>query len=170
MRRWLRILLVLAVVLAGTVVACNLPTSPERAPDENVVVAPSGLIAEIIQRTNEERRTAGLQGLAANNLLMQAAEIQVAQIATAGRLEHTLPEARYPSLADRVNSTGYNWQTIGENLATGQRDAAQAMASWMGSPGHRANILNASFTEIGVAYVVDPSGRPWYVQVFGRPR
>ena len=165
MRRVLRALLVLVVTAS---VSCTSPTAP--VSDDNVVIAPSGLIAEIIQLTNSERRDAGLSGLAANDQLMYAAELQVAQIAAAGRLEHTLAEARYPSLQDRVAAAGYTWQAIGENIATGQQNAAQVMASWMGSSGHRANIVNPNFTEIGVAYVVDANGRPWYVQVFGRPR
>jgi uncharacterized protein YkwD len=168
MRRWL--IAAAAAVVFGTL-ACNVPTTPTGpVRDENVVVAPSGLIAEIIQLTNDERRDAGLPGLAAHDRLMHAAELQVAQIASTGRLEHTLAGAQYPSLQDRVQAAGYRWQAIGENLAYGQRNAAHVMQSWMSSTGHRANILNPTFTEIGVAYVVDADGRPWYVQVFGRPR
>jgi uncharacterized protein YkwD len=40
----------------------------------------------------------------------------------------------------------------------------------MNSPGHRANIVSASFTEIGAGHALDASGRPYYAQVFGRPR
>jgi uncharacterized protein YkwD len=102
--------------------------------------------------------------------LMEAAQIQAEQVAAAGRLEHTLPEARFPQLEDRLAAVGYDWQLAGENLAFGQRSAAAAVETWMQSPTHRSNIMSGSFTELGAGFVVDPTGRPYYVQVFGRPR
>ena len=53
--------------------------------------------------------------------------------------------------------------------AFGQRSAAKVLDSWMHSPGHRTNILNSNFTEMGAGYAVDRTGRPYYVQVFARP-
>ena len=100
---------------------------------------------------------------------MRAALLQAEQVAKIGRLEHTINGARYPTLRDRVDAVDYEWQAIGENLAFGQRTAAQATGTWMKSAGHRANILNRRFTEIGTAYLIDRSGRPYYVQVFARP-
>ena len=90
-------------------------------------------------------------------------------MAAAGRLEHVFPDARYPRLEDRLNAAGYGWRAAGENLAFGQRSAAAVITAWMDSAGHRANILHTSFSEIGVAHLVDPNGRPYYVQVFARP-
>ena len=80
-----------------------------------------------------------------------------------------MPDARYPRLEDRLAAAEYRWQAAGENLAFGQQSAAAVVAGWMQSPGHRANILHATFTEMGVAYLTDTNGRPYYVQVFGRP-
>jgi hypothetical protein len=80
------------------------------------------------------------------------------------------PGARYPSPPDRLAAAGYNWQAYGENLAFGQRDAARAVADWMASEGHRANIVNTTFTEIGAAYKTDGNGFPYYVEMFGKPR
>jgi uncharacterized protein YkwD len=57
-----------------------------------------------------------------------------------------------------------------ENIAMGQSTAAAAMDSWMHSSGHRANILNANLTEIGTALARDSASRPYWVQVFGKPR
>ena len=49
-------------------------------------------------------------------------------------------------------------------------NAAQVLESWMHSPGHRTNILNRNFTEMGAGYSIDRAGRPYYVQVFAEPR
>jgi len=101
---------------------------------------------------------------------MHAAQLQADQMAAARQMAHTLPTAPYPTMEDRLNAAGYRWQSAGENIAAGYSTAAQAMSGWMDSPDHRANILNTGFTELGTGYAVDASGRPYYVQVFGRPR
>lgn len=102
--------------------------------------------------------------------LRQAAQLQADQIAASGRLEHTLPDARYPRLEDRLAAAGYAWQAAGENLAFGQSTAAAVLDAWMQSESHRANVLNATFSEIGTAHAVATGGRMYYVQVFARPR
>ena len=161
----------LAVLLA-LATSCALPTEPDAPKSSSAppVITTSNTEQAIVDGTNAERRNAGLAALAVNAKLMQAAEIQGEQVAAAGRLEHDLPAATYPTLQDRVAAAGYDWRAIGENLAFGQRDAAAAIDAWMNSSGHRANILNVTYTEIGVAFVTDVNGRPYYVQVFGRPR
>ncbi len=100
---------------------------------------------------------------------MQAAQIQADQMARLGRIDHVLPDATYPRPEDRLAAADYHWQAYGENLAAGQRSPAEAMSSWMQSSGHRANILNTIYTELGTGYARDAGGRPYYVQVFGRP-
>ena len=84
-------------------------------------------------------------------------------------MAHVLPDARYPRTEDRIAATNYRWKMLGENVAFGQANAAKVLDSWMHSQGHRTNILNSTFTEMGAGYAVDRSGRPYYVQVFGRP-
>jgi uncharacterized protein YkwD len=54
-------------------------------------------------------------------------------------------------------------------VAFGQANADKVVDSWMHSRGHRANILNSTFTDMGVGYAVDRTGRPYYVQVFATP-
>jgi uncharacterized protein YkwD len=152
--------------------ACSTPTSPDGTSGASVAAAatPSSNVASaLIDLTNAERRRAGLPSLAANNRLMQAAQIQADQNASAGRLEHVSSGARYPRVEDRLAAVGYRWSTYGENLAYGQHSPSATMQSWMGSSGHRGNILNSSFTELGIGYALDRSGRPYYSQVFGRP-
>ncbi len=107
--------------------------------------------------------------LRANSRLMRAAQIHAEQMARAGQLAHVLPGAAYPRSEDRLAAAEYRWQAYGENVALGQSNAAQVLESWMHSPGHRTNILNRDFTEMGAGYAIDRAGRPYYVQVFARP-
>jgi uncharacterized protein YkwD len=75
--------------------------------------------------------------------------------------------------ADRAARAGYSWQRVGENIAFGQSSPDEAVAGWLDSPGHCANIMNPSFTEMGAAYGIAAekrSGIVYWTQVFGRPR
>jgi uncharacterized protein YkwD len=58
---------------------------------------------------------------------------------------------------------------LGENLAFNYPDPNSVMAAWMGDSGHRANILNADYTQIGVGIAYDSQGEPYYTQDFGAP-
>jgi uncharacterized protein YkwD len=131
--------------------------------------APSAVESALVDLANAERKREGLPPFRSNGRLMRAAQLQAEQVAKAGRLDHTVRGAKYPTLRDRVDAVDYEWTALGENLAYGQRSAAQATGTWMKSAGHRANILNRRFTEIGTAHLVDRRGRPYYVQVFARP-
>ena len=101
---------------------------------------------------------------------MQAAQLHANQMASAGQMAHVIPGARYPEPQDRLSAVGYRWQAYAENVAYGQGSPASAVTAWMGSSGHRANILNPALTELGTAVARGSDGRPYYVQVFGNPR
>jgi uncharacterized protein YkwD len=101
---------------------------------------------------------------------MRAAQIHAEQMARAGQMAHDLPNAMYPRTEDRLAAAHYRWGMFGENVAQGQSSAAQVVRNWMNSPGHRRNILNPAYTELGTGFAVDRAGRPYFVQVFGRPR
>lgn len=74
-------------------------------------------------------------------------------------------------VSQRASAVGYAWISIGENIAFGQRSVAEVMDSWLTSPGHCANIMNPSFTQMGVGYAHNAAtGRPYWTQVFGTPR
>ncbi len=79
------------------------------------------------------------------------------------------------SVADRATQAGYRFRTIGENIAAGQDSAAEAIAGWLDSPGHCANIMNRQFTEMGVAFAASRNadgemGKLYWTQVLGAPR
>ena len=91
-------------------------------------------------------------------------------MAAALRLAHTISEASYPTMQDRLAAVGYAYMQAAENVAWNQRDAQAAVARWMSSTGHRANILDPGLTEIGAAMARSSRGEPYWIQVFGRPR
>lgn len=143
--------------------------APSAARPEAPARSASRVTAEVIELTNVERMRQHRGVLRANPRLMRAAQIQAEQMARARHLAHVLPKAAYPSAKDRLAAADYRWQTYGENVALGQSGAADVLRSWMHSRGHRTNILNAEFSEMGAGYAIDKAGRPYYVQVFARP-
>jgi hypothetical protein len=75
-------------------------------------------------------------------------------------------------VGDRVTRVGYQWRRVGENVATGAETPEAVVRGWLDSPGHCANIMSPGFTEMGVAYVVDPKSEAgiYWTQVFATPR
>ncbi|WP_217251182.1 CAP domain-containing protein [Streptomyces sp. AC602_WCS936] len=127
----------------------------------------SGPEAQVLALVNEERAAAGCSPVTANSRLTRAADDYSDVMASSGVMSHTGPDGS--TMTTRVEAAGYQWSTLGENIARGQADAASVMESWMNSSGHRANILNCSFKELGVgAHFGD--GGPWWTQNFGAPR
>jgi uncharacterized protein YkwD len=76
-------------------------------------------------------------------------------------------------VASRTTRAGYNWRLVGENIAAGQTSAAEAVAGWLESPGHCANLMNPAFTEMGAGYEISRARMPgfaYWTQVFALPR
>jgi uncharacterized protein YkwD len=84
-------------------------------------------------------------------------------------LDHTGRDGTTP--ADRVTRAGYKWKAIGENLASGIMTPEDAVNGWVGSPHHCENLMSSRFTEMAVAYAVNPSssGGIYWTQMFGTP-
>jgi uncharacterized protein YkwD len=165
--RPVRLVLVWLLALAW---GCSSPSSPTDVEREAPTTSVSGAAGEMASLTNDERAQNGLPPFKVSALLMQAAQIQADQMASLNQMAHVLPGARYPEPQDRLAAVGYRWRSYGENVAYGQSTPATAVTAWMGSPGHRANILNPGLTELGTAVATGSDGRPYYVQVFGTPR
>ncbi|MFD8223083.1 CAP domain-containing protein [Streptomyces massasporeus] len=123
--------------------------------------------AQVLTLVNKERAAAGCSPVTANDRLTRAADDYSDVMASSGVMSHTGPDGS--TMTTRVEAAGYQWSTLGENIAQGQADAASVMKSWMNSPGHRANILNCSFKELGVG-VHFGDGGPWWTQNFGAGR
>ncbi len=171
-------ILLLALIASGCTSAptpvSTTPGRPSRPASTAPVAAPptlnaSAVAEEMVDRTNAARRAAGLPGLARSVNLMQAAQLQADQMVKAGRMDHDLPGQPSPTLKSRLAAVQYDVRAAGENIAEGQRDATGAIATWMDSPNHRANILSRDYTEIGTGVAAARNGRLYFVQVFGRP-
>ncbi|MGY3334457.1 uncharacterized protein YkwD/DNA-directed RNA polymerase specialized sigma24 family protein [Streptomyces filamentosus] len=117
---------------------------------------------QVVALVNAERAKAGCGPVTANATLARAAQGHSDDMAARDFFDHTNPDGDGPG--ERVTAAGYPWSTYGENIAMGQTTAEQVMEGWMNSPGHRANILNCSFKEIGVGVHTD--GGPYWTQVF----
>ncbi len=133
------------------------------------LAGPGAVEQEIIDLVNVERSNAGLSPLAYQERLAIAARCHASDMATNGYFDHNSPDGSTPGM--RVERAGYVWGAWGENIATGQTSAQEVMNVWMNSSGHRANILNPGFTEIGVghAYNNQSGFGPYWVQDFGKP-
>ncbi|MFJ9950116.1 CAP domain-containing protein [Kitasatospora sp. NPDC091207] len=121
---------------------------------------------QVVDLVNVQRAQHGCGPLTADSRLATAAQGHSEDMAARDYFDHASPEGYHAD--HRIEATGYRWNSWGENIARGQKDPAAVMDAWMNSPGHRANILNCSFKEIGVG-VKTGSGGPWWTQVFASP-
>ena len=136
-------------------------TSPPPVPGS------AGPVAAVVAITNLQRALHGCGPLRVNVHLVAAAQGHSADMAANDYFSHDSQNGDTPW--DRMKAAGYvGWTLVGENIAAGQRSAQDVMTAWMNSPGHRANILNCGFTEIGVGYAVSSTGTPYWTQDFGR--
>ncbi|WP_406208941.1 CAP domain-containing protein [Kitasatospora sp. NBC_01560] len=121
---------------------------------------------QVVDLVNAQRAQNGCGPLTAEPRLAAAAQGHSEDMANRNYFDHASPEGYHAD--HRIEATGYRWSSWGENIARGQKDPAAVMDAWMNSPGHRANILNCSFKQIGVG-VRTGSGGPWWTQVFAVP-
>ncbi|HVY35893.1 MAG TPA: CAP domain-containing protein [Candidatus Paceibacterota bacterium] len=105
---------------------------------------------DVIDATNTERLKAGLTPFRVNDKLNASAKLKVEDMIAKQYFEHTSPSG--VTVSDLGKKAGYNYIILGENLALGDfTDANDLLAAWMASPGHRANILNPLYRDIGVS-------------------
>ncbi|MCP9993813.1 CAP domain-containing protein [Streptomyces albogriseolus] len=131
-------------------------------------LTPEGLdrtVAEVVELTNRERTRAGLRPLSRDPLLATAAQAHSADMVARDFYAHTAPDGSKPW--DRAAAAGSRCRTVGENIACGQRSAAEVVRGWMNSPGHRANILKPEFTHIGVGFAGGGRAGTYWTQLFG---
>ncbi|MDT6972708.1 CAP domain-containing protein [Streptomyces thermocarboxydus] len=121
--------------------------------------------AEVVELTNRERARAGLPPLSRDPLLTTAAQAHSADMMARDFYAHTAPDGGKPW--DRAAAAGSRCRAVGENIACGQRSAAEVVRGWMNSPGHRANILKPEFTHIGVGFAGGGRAGTYWTQLFG---
>nr|WSW71017.1 sigma-70 family RNA polymerase sigma factor [Streptomyces sp. NBC_00995] len=138
--------------------APRVPSAPVAQP------APPSTAAQVVALLNKERAAAGCGPLKEDAQLTDAAQRHSDDMSARDFFEHSNPDGADPG--QRVTEAGYRWSTYGENIARGQQTPASVMESWMNSPGHRANILNCAFKDVGIGVHQGPGG-PWWTQDFG---
>ena len=116
---------------------------------------------EVVRLVNEQRAQHGLQPLTENWELSRVARYKSQDMVDNRYFSHTSPT--YGSPFQMIRAFGLTFRTAGENIAYGQRTPQAVVNAWMNSSGHRANILNASYTQIGVGYV---AGGNYWTQMF----
>ena len=112
---------------------------------------------EVIRLVNVERAKAGLPALKEDWELSRVAKYKSQDMRDRNYFSHTSPT--YGSPFTMMKNFGISYKSAGENIAKGQRNAAEVMKAWMNSEGHRKNIMSKNFTHIGVGYVAN--GNYW---------
>lgn len=100
-----------------------------------------------------------------NAKLTKAAQDHSQDMASHRNMSHTGSDGSSPD--DRITRAGYSWSSYGENVAYGYSTPEKVMAGWMSSPGHKRNILDCSFKEIGIG-LAQPNS--YWTQDFGTAR
>jgi uncharacterized YkwD family protein/spore coat assembly protein SafA len=136
-----------------------------KIPDEQ---ATQSFEQEVVKLVNQEREKNGLKPLKENWELSRIARYKSNDMKDKGYFSHTSPT--YGSPFEMMKNFGIHYSYAGENIAMGQRTAQEVMKAWMNSSGHRANILNKNFTEIGVGYAVNGKGTAYWTQMFIKPQ
>jgi uncharacterized protein YkwD len=122
--------------------------------------------ARVLELTNAERARAGLPPLALSTQLTEAAQQYSDVLATDACFAHTCGPV--PEMTQRDAQAGYTgWTALGENIAAGYPSPEAVVSGWMASPGHRANILNPDYRELGVGLSSGGKYGAYWTQEFG---
>ncbi|MFF3656653.1 CAP domain-containing protein [Streptomyces olivochromogenes] len=150
--------------------ASTAPAAPKAtasaSPSTGGTTAPaSAAVTRVVALVNSERGKVGCSPLTVNAKLSKAAQDHSADMASHQNMSHTGSDGSDPG--QRITTAGYTWSAYGENVAYGYSTPEEVMAGWMSSPGHKRNILDCGFKEIGVG-LAQPGG--YWTQDFGAAR
>ena len=148
-------------LLSGAIVAAGMMLAPLAGN------ATTSYAQQVVALTNQQRTAHGCGALTMDSALTNAAQAHSAEMARYNYLSHTGRDSSSP--ATRISSTGYHYQSWGENIAAGYATPSAVVKAWMASPDHRANILNCKFHDIGVGYATNSSStyHTYWTQDFG---
>jgi uncharacterized protein YkwD len=140
------------------------PSSPP--PSGNGGNGTGGFDTQLLNLVNTARSQNGLRTLSINTLLNTAAQVHSQDQASRQTMSHTGGDGS--TIGTRITRTGYRWIRAGENVAAGFTSAQSVFDAWMGSAGHRANILG-DFVHMGAAVATGGNGMMYWTQVFATP-
>jgi uncharacterized protein YkwD len=137
----------------------------------------AGPAEAVLSSVNAARAKAGCQPLRLNGKLMAAAKSHARAMAEQNFFGHAGKDGS--RVSSRIKRQGYSYRTAAENIAAGQKSAGQVVKSWLGSSGHRRNMLDCRMRDTGIAVVYQSDDRPirgnsaplryYWVQVFAAP-
>jgi uncharacterized protein YkwD len=150
--------------------------APLMPPAQNDAKVFSRRVLELVNEARASARRCGWRRFKAaapvvlSDTLQQAALAHARDMAKRSSLGHAGHDSS--SAGDRATRAGYRWRLIGENIAAGQSTPEQVVADWVRSPHHCANLMGAEFSEMGVAFVVEPQSVAgiYWTQLFAAPR
>jgi len=133
-------------------------------------------VLQLVNNARERARTCGTsrfpaaQPLTLNETLSRAALAHAADMAQYSHFSHEGRDGSSP--ADRITRAGYNWKSVGENIAAGQTTPESVVEGWLKSPHHCENVMGPQFREMGIAFYVNRASQAgiYWVQLFGARR
>ena len=138
------------------------PVSSSSGTASSPTTSQTSYAQQVLQLVNAERAKNGLKALTMNANVTKAAQLRANEIST--QFSHTRPNGQDPFTA--LKQFGVSYSAAGENIAYGQRSPQEVMTGWMNSSGHRANILNSRYTQIGIGVYQNASGVYYWTQEF----
>ena len=137
----------------------NQPGTDTDSPEDNTALS---YAEQVVNLVNAERAKEGLSPLKTAKDVQAAAQVRAKEIETS--FSHTRPNGS--NFATALKEQNVSYRGAGENIAWGQRSPEEVVNAWMNSSGHRANIMNAKFTTIGVGYHQNANGVKYWSQLF----
>lgn len=150
-----------AAALTGAAGAVHPDRPVQGSSSVSASIQSSSAASEVVRLTNSARSQNGYAALVEDGALSDAAAVRAREIARS--FSHTRPSGA--SFSSALSESGVSYLRAGENIASGQKSASEVVNAWMNSPGHRANILNSSYSRIGSASV-NIDGTLYWVQLF----
>jgi uncharacterized protein YkwD len=146
------------------------PPAPDPKPEPTPTPVPppttdrAALRLQLLKLHNNYRVSSNRGALIVDSRLEACAQAQIDYCARLGRLTHDQPKAVGP----RIRDQGYAFATAGENIAAGQSTSSKVMQAWLNSSGHRSNIENKRFTQVGFGIAIIGTVH-WWAAVFATP-
>lgn len=140
------------------------PSNPSTAPEQKPSTDFSSYQQQVLDLVNAERAKRGISALTLDSSLSSVATKKSQDMVDKNFFDHTSPT--YGSPFDMMKQFGISYRTAGENIAKGQKTPQEVVAAWMNSEGHRKNILNPNFTNLGVGIAKDSNKTTYWTQMF----
>ena len=142
----------------------NPEQKPESTPEQKPSTDFSSYQQQVLDLVNAERTKRGISALTLDSNLSSVATKKSQDMVNKNYFDHTSPT--YGSPFDMMKQFGISYRTAGENIAKGQKNPQEVVTAWMNSEGHRKNILNPNFTNLGVGIAKDSKGTTYWTQMF----